>query len=190
MTKSRTLLLSLGMTAMIIFSGCATSPTEAPSASEDYSEPPAAAETPGPSTQSPNPSLTPDDGEAPASYEPEVPVGAPLSMGRIEVRVTDAPPREEVTGILVTVAEGSVEVHRAVAEQEQEQTGEGEQNQNPFHCADSSAVAGRLFPTLQSTRRNESPPEKRHRRYLPRLGRDRNDRGKRRSYRSGNVAPL
>ena len=42
---------------------------------------------------------------------------ADLAMGRIEVRVTDAPPREEITSILVTVAENSVEVHKAVAEQ-------------------------------------------------------------------------
>jgi hypothetical protein len=49
------------------------------------------------------------------------------STGTIEVRVTDDPPDEEVTAILVTVS--AVEIHRAVAEQEQEQEGEGEQNQ-------------------------------------------------------------
>jgi hypothetical protein len=46
------------------------------------------------------------------------------STGTIEVRVTDAPPDEEVTAILVTVS--AVEIHRAVAEQEQEQEGKGE----------------------------------------------------------------
>ncbi|MBA7684088.1 hypothetical protein ES703_92478 [subsurface metagenome] len=88
MIKPSTLLLSLGMIATLIISGCAPTVTE--------------------------------------------PTDTALPTGRIEVRVTDAPPREEVTSILVTVAENSVEVHKAVAEQEQEQEqiGEGEQNQN------------------------------------------------------------
>ena len=43
--------------------------------------------------------------------------------------VTDAPPRDEVTGVMVTVSE--IQIHRAVAEQdmEREQTGDGSQNQ-------------------------------------------------------------
>ncbi len=40
--------------------------------------------------------------------------------GTLKVFVTDAPPDEEVTAVLVTVS--SIEVHRAVAEQEQQQT--------------------------------------------------------------------
>ena len=59
--------------------------------------------------------------------------GAPpetkLMMGRIEVWVIDAPPREEVTSILVTVAENSVRVHKAVAEQDQNQEQEQQQQQ-------------------------------------------------------------
>jgi len=43
----------------------------------------------------------------------------PASGGTLEVYVTDAPPRDEVTGILVTVS--GVQVHRAVTEQETEQ---------------------------------------------------------------------
>ncbi len=48
----------------------------------------------------------------------------PPPTGAVEVHVTDAPPREEVTGVLVTVS--GVEIHKAVAEQEQTQQGEGE----------------------------------------------------------------
>jgi len=43
------------------------------------------------------------------------PVPTP-SYGSVRVYVTDAPPRDEVTSIMVTVAE--VQVHKAVAEQE------------------------------------------------------------------------
>ncbi len=48
---------------------------------------------------------------------PITPTTAPSGM--LKVYVTDAPPREEVTSIMVTVSE--VQVHKAVAEQEQEQ---------------------------------------------------------------------
>lgn len=41
------------------------------------------------------------------------------TQGTISVYVTDAPPREEVTSIMVTISE--IQVHRAVAEQEREQ---------------------------------------------------------------------
>ena len=41
------------------------------------------------------------------------------AMGTLQIMVTDAPPEEEVTSIMVTVE--SVEVHKAAAEQEQEQ---------------------------------------------------------------------
>lgn len=49
------------------------------------------------------------------------------STGRIEVRVTDAPPREEVTSVMITFS--AVEVHKAVAEQEQEQEQGGQQQE-------------------------------------------------------------
>lgn len=49
----------------------------------------------------------------------------PQATGTLQIMVTDAPPEEEVTSIMVTVE--SVEVHKAAAEQEQEQ--EQEQNQ-------------------------------------------------------------
>jgi hypothetical protein len=86
-----------------------------------------------PPSPTPSPTHTPDTNEFPTSNEPAEPEETALSMGRIEVHVTDAPPHDEITSILVTVAENSVQVHKAVAEQEQEQEqeqeGEGEQNQ-------------------------------------------------------------
>lgn len=132
MTKPSAILLSLGIVAILIASGCAQSPTDATPAPEASSEQQSATEAQTPPSQTPGPAPTPDTGESPTSDEPVEPVETALSMGKIEMRVTDAPPREEVTSILVTVAENSVEVHKAVAEreQEQEQIGEGEQNQN------------------------------------------------------------
>ncbi len=47
------------------------------------------------------------------------PAPTPTPSGTLQVYVTDAPPRDEVTSIMVTVTE--VQVHKAVAEQEQEQ---------------------------------------------------------------------
>ena len=55
------------------------------------------------------------------------PSPAPASMGSLNVYVTDAPPREEVTSIMVTVSE--IQVHRAGAEQEKEQQQSGTGNQ-------------------------------------------------------------
>jgi len=49
------------------------------------------------------------------------------ATGTLKVYVTDAPPSEEVTGIIVTVSE--VQVHKALAEQEQEQQQSGTGNQ-------------------------------------------------------------
>ncbi len=60
--------------------------------------------------------------QPPISPDEEIPSRA---SGTVEVRVTDAPPRDEVTGVLVSVSK--VEIHQAVAEQEQQQQGEGEQ---------------------------------------------------------------
>ena len=63
-------------------------------------------------------------GQPAGTQEPE-----PTTTGILNVYVTDAPPREEVTSIMVTVAE--VQVHKASAEQEmeQQQTGNGNQTQ-------------------------------------------------------------
>jgi len=55
------------------------------------------------------------------------PAPTPTPSGTLQVYVTDAPPHDEVTGIMVTVAE--VQVHKAVAEQEQEQAGSDNQTQ-------------------------------------------------------------
>ena len=49
------------------------------------------------------------------------------ATGILKVYVTDAPPSDEVTGIMVTIAE--VQVHKAVAEQEQQQAGSDNQTQ-------------------------------------------------------------
>ena len=49
------------------------------------------------------------------------------ATGTLQMMITDAPPEEEVTSIMVTVE--SVEVHKAAAEQEQEEEQEQEQGQ-------------------------------------------------------------
>ena len=131
MPKPTVLLLSLGIATIMIASGCAQPPTDTPSASApEASSEQQPTESQTPSSQTPSPAPTPDTGEAPIPDETIELTETASPMGRIEVRVTDAPPREEVTSILVTVDEDSLEVHKAVAEQEQEQTGEGEQNEN------------------------------------------------------------
>ena len=130
MTKIGTILLSLCIAGILIVSGCTQSPADVTPSPEASSEQQPASESQTPPLQSPDSETTPDTGESPIPDEPVEPMETALSMGRIEVRVTDAPPREEVTSILVTVAEDSVQVHKAVAEQEQEQMGEGGQNQN------------------------------------------------------------
>jgi len=56
------------------------------------------------------------------------------ATGTLQIMVTDAPPEEEVTSIMVTVE--SVEVHKAAAEQEQNQ--EQEQEQEQQESADNS----------------------------------------------------
>ena len=62
------------------------------------------------------------------------------AKGTLQIMVTDAPPEEEVTSIMVTVE--SVEVHKAAAQQEQEQEQEQEhgqwQNQEQEQSANNS----------------------------------------------------
>lgn len=116
MKKFVTLLLIGGVVGSLVLSGCAQ-----PAPEGEPSPTPAAEAVPPAEPASPTPAPEPEPG--PAAETPE----AMPSTGTIEVRVTDAPPDEEVTAILVTVS--AVEIHRAVAEQEQEQEGEGEQNQ-------------------------------------------------------------
>jgi len=107
MKNYRNLLLTVGLATSLILSGCAMA-------------------TPG--SEQP-PSLTPPaepTPESPASSTTE-PSGAKLSTGTLEMRVTDAPPRDEVTSIIFNVS--AIEVHKAVAEQEQEQQQEDEGEQ-------------------------------------------------------------
>jgi inhibitor of cysteine peptidase len=63
----------------------------------------------------------------PTPTTPTTPTPTGVTTGTVEIHITDAPPREDVTSILVTAS--SVEIHKAVAEQEQEQQGEGTQVQ-------------------------------------------------------------
>lgn len=69
------------------------------------------------------PALTPSD--EPSTTPTTTP--APALTGTLELLVTDAPPREAVTSIMVTVAE--VQVHMASAEQEKEQSSSDNQTQ-------------------------------------------------------------
>ena len=88
----------------LLFGACAPTPAPSPT-------PPPAPTTPP--TPSPVPSPTP----------------TPTHSGTIQVYVTDAPPREQVTSIMVTVSE--VQVHMAEAEQEQEQEQSASDNETP-----------------------------------------------------------
>ncbi len=65
--------------------------------------------------------------ESPSGPAPAAPAAA--NTGTVKLLVTDAPPGENVTSIMVTIAEEGVEIHKAVAEQEQEQAGTGDQTQ-------------------------------------------------------------
>ena len=71
------------------------------------------------------PALTPTPSPPPTPAPVPSPTPAPARSGTIQVYVTDAPPHEEVTSIMVTVA--GVKVHKAAAEQEQEQAGSDNQ---------------------------------------------------------------
>jgi len=128
-TKLVTGILLLGIMALLLGAcGPAPSPATAPA------PPPAAAPTPAPAPM-PTPAPTPVPPPAPAQATVPSPLPAPAPVappapapalsGALQVYVTDAPPREEVTSINVTLTE--VQVHIAVAEQEQ--VGGGVQNQ-------------------------------------------------------------
>jgi len=71
----------------------------------------------------PAPTPTPVPTPAPSP----TPTPEPTLSGILNVYVTDAPPREQVTSIMVTVTE--VQVHKALAEQEQQQVDGGTQTQ-------------------------------------------------------------
>ncbi|MFC1950754.1 DUF4382 domain-containing protein, partial [Chloroflexota bacterium] len=78
----------------------------------------------------PTPPLAPADEPESASTSPLAPADEPesTSTGIVKINVTDAPAREEVKSIMVTISE--VSVHMAGAEQEQEQQqNEGDQVQ-------------------------------------------------------------
>ncbi len=74
------------------------------------------------------PAPTPTPSDEPSETETPTTTPAPALTGTLELLVTDAPPRENVTSIMVTVAE--VQVHIASAEQEQEQEQEQSSSDN------------------------------------------------------------
>jgi len=63
----------------------------------------------------------------PAPVPMPTPIPLPTLSGTLKVYVTDAPPRDEVTSVNVTISE--VQVHKAVVEQEREQEQSGSDNQ-------------------------------------------------------------
>ena len=136
MKKAKLCLVIAILSSVALLAGaCAMEPTPA---SDQAPEPGVSPDTAVglPDEESLEPDGTNEDGmPTPPEEEAESPSAgteiedAPLATGNIEILVTDAPPREEVTSILVTIS--AIEVHQAVAEQEQEQEQEdgGEQNQ-------------------------------------------------------------
>ncbi|MFC1911670.1 DUF4382 domain-containing protein [Chloroflexota bacterium] len=76
----------------------------------------------------PTPTTVPTPSPLPSTSPTPSPAPSPVLSGSLTVYVTDAPPRDEVTSIMVTVSE--VQVHKAVAEQEQEQEQAASDNQN------------------------------------------------------------
>ena len=75
----------------------------------------------------PAPDGTPQPAPAPAPDGTPQPAPAPAANGILQVYVTDAPPRNEVTSIMLTVEE--VQIHKALAEQEMEQEQSNSDNQ-------------------------------------------------------------
>ncbi|MFC2122500.1 DUF4382 domain-containing protein [Bacteroidota bacterium] len=75
----------------------------------------------------PGPAPTPVPAPVPAPAP--TPTPSPALNGNLQVYVTDAPPREQVTSIMVTISE--VQVHIAQAEQEREREESGSDNETP-----------------------------------------------------------
>jgi hypothetical protein len=69
----------------------------------------------------------PVPGPAPTLTPPPTPTPTPTISGTLQVYVTDVPPGEQVTSIMVTVSE--VQVHIAQAEQKQEQSASDNETQ-------------------------------------------------------------
>jgi len=77
----------------------------------------------------PSPAPTPVPAPTPAPSPAPTPTPSPALNGTLQVYVTDAPPRKEITSIMVTVSE--VQVHMAQAEQEREREESGSDNGTP-----------------------------------------------------------
>ena len=62
-------------------------------------------------------------------------------MGKVEIRVTDAPPADNITSVMVTVSK--VEIHRVLAEQEQQKVQSGDnQTGQKVQAGDNQTLPG------------------------------------------------
>ena len=82
----------------------------------------------------------------PAPSPAPTPTPTPSLSGTVEVYVTDAPPRDEVTSINVTVSK--VEIHKAVAEQERQQVQSSNDNQTQEQEQQQTQQAGGEWLTI------------------------------------------
>ena len=112
MIKARLLIGVILLSLLAVLFGACAVPIPTPSPTPTPSPVPAPSPSPSPSP-TPTPSPTPK------------PTPTPTISGTLKVYVTDAPPREEVTSVNVTISQ--VQVHKAVAEQEREQSGSDNQ---------------------------------------------------------------
>ena len=100
----------------------AESPAGAPPATE-MPDTDAGGEGPAPAATNGSDVQSPETAPPPVAESPDA--GLPVT-GTVEVHVTDAPPRDDVTSIVVTVSD--VSIHKAVAEQERQQEHQGSDN--------------------------------------------------------------
>ena len=113
MIKARLFIGFMLLSLLALVAGaCAPMPSPAPMPTPAPAPTPAPSPVPAP-VPAPTPPPTPTPSPVPA------PTPAPTLSGTLKVYVTDAPPREEVTSVNVTISQ--VQVHKAVAEQEREQ---------------------------------------------------------------------
>jgi len=126
MAKAKVYMGIVILSAVVLLAGACARPVPTPIPTPT----PTPAPTPTP-TPLPVPTPTPPITETPSAVPP---------TGTVELHVTDAPPREEVTGILVTVSK--VEIHQAVTEPEQErlqqQTPQSEGGWQPLSIVENS----------------------------------------------------
>ena len=120
MKKLLPCLLIVALIISLTLAGCTTAETGSPSTGAPDNE-----EITGQSGSSQHQGENGSENEEPGDDDETYEV--PVTTGSIEIRVTDAPPQEDVTSIMVTISK--IEIHKAVAEQEEEQEGGDDQNQ-------------------------------------------------------------